>query len=96
MTDPRTRLYGFAFVAALAVAGCQCVKPAENIFACDSRGGCDPGYQCVNGKGIDGMTKIEQCTPKDASCSCLARGDFNQPCSNVNGFGSGGKRSAPS
>ncbi len=48
---------------------------------------CPTGYRCVNGAGADGAPKIQQCVPIVASCACLARGDFEQPCQNVNAEG---------
>lgn len=49
--------------------------------------GCPKGYQCVNARGVDGLTKLQQCSPVNASCACLARGDFHQPCEVTNTFG---------
>ncbi|MDP1828514.1 MAG: hypothetical protein Q8L48_34930 [Archangium sp.] len=48
---------------------------------------CPTGYRCVNAQGIDGQPKVQQCVPIVASCACLARGDFEQPCQNVNAEG---------
>jgi hypothetical protein len=48
---------------------------------------CPGGYRCVNAVGVDGAPKVQQCTPVNASCACLARGDFQQPCQNKNDFG---------
>ncbi len=48
---------------------------------------CPTGYRCVNGAGADGTPKIQQCVPIVASCACLARGDFEQPCQTVNAEG---------
>jgi hypothetical protein len=48
---------------------------------------CPTGYRCVNGVGTDGLPKVEQCTPVNASCACLARADFMQPCDVTNSFG---------
>lgn len=48
---------------------------------------CPTGYRCVNAVGVDGQPKVQQCVPIVASCACLARGDFEQPCQNVNGVG---------
>lgn len=48
---------------------------------------CPSGYICVNGRGSDGMSKVQQCSPMVASCACLARGDLMQPCSNATDAG---------
>ena len=48
---------------------------------------CPTGYRCVNAVGVDGLPKVQQCVPIVASCACLARGDFEQPCQNVNTVG---------
>lgn len=48
---------------------------------------CPSGYICVNGRGSDGMSKVQQCSPMVASCACLARGDLMQPCSNTSDAG---------
>ncbi|MDP2272149.1 MAG: MopE-related protein, partial [Archangium sp.] len=48
---------------------------------------CPTGYRCVNGAGADGTPKIQQCVPIVASCACLARGDFEQPCQTMNAEG---------
>ncbi len=48
---------------------------------------CPTGYLCVNGRGSDGMTKVQQCSPMVASCACLARGELMQPCANASDAG---------
>ncbi len=48
---------------------------------------CPTGYRCVNGQGVDGQPKVQQCVPVNASCACLARGDFQQPCQVTNAVG---------
>lgn len=48
---------------------------------------CPTGYVCVNGRGSDGMTKVQQCSPMVASCACLARGELLQGCSVSNDAG---------
>jgi hypothetical protein len=48
---------------------------------------CPMGYQCVNARGVDGAPKVQQCSPVNASCACLARGDFQQPCEVSNAQG---------
>jgi hypothetical protein len=48
---------------------------------------CPTGYVCVNGRGSDGMTKVQQCSPMVASCACLARGELLQGCSISNDAG---------
>ncbi|HEY0880807.1 MAG TPA: hypothetical protein VGD87_04710, partial [Archangium sp.] len=49
---------------------------------------CPTGYRCVNAVGIDGQPKVQQCVPINASCACLARGDFQQACTTTNASGS--------
>ncbi|HEY1087973.1 MAG TPA: hypothetical protein VGE37_09770, partial [Archangium sp.] len=48
---------------------------------------CPTGYRCVNGVGVDGLPKVQQCVPINASCACLARGDFQQACTTTNASG---------
>lgn len=48
---------------------------------------CPSGYVCVNGRGSDGLAKVQQCSPMVASCACLARGDLMQPCGTANDAG---------
>ncbi|MBE2250417.1 MAG: hypothetical protein IAE78_12815, partial [Myxococcus sp.] len=48
---------------------------------------CPSGYVCVNGRGSDGQSKVQQCSPMVASCACLARGDLMQPCEVSNDAG---------
>jgi hypothetical protein len=51
---------------------------------------CPTGFDCRTGKGIDNNSYPYQCEPVNASCACLARGDFMQPCMNTNAYGSCG------
>jgi hypothetical protein len=48
---------------------------------------CPSGYVCVNARGSDGASKVQQCSPMVASCACLARGDLMQPCVVANDAG---------
>ncbi|MEW5741161.1 MAG: hypothetical protein AB1938_19720, partial [Myxococcota bacterium] len=48
---------------------------------------CPSGYECLNARGTDGLPKVQQCSPMNASCACLARGDLMQPCESTNQFG---------
>ena len=48
---------------------------------------CPSGYRCINPRGVDGTTKVQQCVPIVASCACLARGDFMQQCEVSNTLG---------
>ncbi len=48
---------------------------------------CPTGYRCLNAQGIDGLPKVQQCIPINASCACLARGDFQQACETTNELG---------
>lgn len=65
------------------------VVNGENVCGrdCAFDQSCPAGYQCVNARGTDGAAKVQQCTPVNASCACLARGDFQQPCEVTNAFG---------
>ncbi len=65
------------------------VVNGENVCGrdCAFDQSCPMGYQCLNGKGTDGQPKLQQCEPVNASCACLARGDFMQPCTVTNSFG---------
>ncbi len=65
------------------------VVNGENVCGrdCAFDQACPSGYHCVNGKGVDTKTYVQQCTPEVASCACLARGDFLQPCETTNAFG---------
>jgi hypothetical protein len=65
------------------------VVNGENVCGrdCAFDQNCPTGYRCVNGQGVDGQPKVQQCVPTNASCACLARGDFQQPCQTTNALG---------
>lgn len=78
-------------------ADTDCAYPSDKCLAvngeqvcgrdCAFDQNCPEGYRCVNGLGVDGTAKVQQCVPINASCACLARGDFLQPCTVQNQFG---------
>jgi hypothetical protein len=65
------------------------VVNGENVCGrdCAFDQSCPSGYVCVNGRGTDGQSKVQQCSPMVASCACLARGDLMQPCATANDAG---------
>ncbi len=79
------------------MADTDCAYPSDSCLAvngenvcgrdCAFDQNCPEGYRCVNGLGVDGKAKVQQCVPMNASCACLARGDFLQPCTVTNTFG---------
>ncbi|MFO0596234.1 MAG: MopE-related protein [Myxococcaceae bacterium] len=84
-------------LCAPCVADSDCPYPSDHCLVvngehvcgrdCAFDQNCPTGYRCVNGQGVDGLPKVQQCVPTNASCACLARGDFMQPCQTTNSFG---------
>ncbi|MBL8910237.1 MAG: hypothetical protein JNM17_05990 [Archangium sp.] len=84
-------------LCAPCVADTDCPYPSDHCINVNSEQvcgrdcafdqSCPTGYRCVNAIGVDGLPKVQQCVPINASCACLARGDFMQPCDNTNSFG---------
>ncbi len=82
------------------MADTECAYPSDSCLAvngehvcgrdCAFDQSCPEGYRCVNGLGVDGQPKVQQCVPMNASCACLARGDFLQPCEVTNPYGTCG------
>jgi hypothetical protein len=68
------------------------VVNGENVCGrdCAFDDNCPDGYACLTGKDVDGTEKPYQCKPMNASCACLARGDFMQPCTVTNASGTCG------
>ncbi|MFT3708807.1 MAG: MopE-related protein [Archangium sp.] len=85
-------------LCAPCVADTDCPYPSDHCISVNSEHvcgrdcafdqNCPTGYRCVNAVGVDGLPKVQQCVPINASCACLARGDFMQVCSETNAFGS--------
>ena len=84
-------------LCAPCVADVDCPYPSDKCIVvngedvcgrdCAFDQNCPTGYRCVNGLGVDGLPKVQQCVPTVASCACLARGDFQQACTTTNDAG---------
>ncbi|MFZ5439786.1 MAG: MopE-related protein [Myxococcota bacterium] len=84
-------------LCAPCVADTDCPYPSDHCIVvngenvcgrdCAFDQSCPTGYRCVNAVGVDGLPKVQQCVPINASCACLARGDFQQPCQTTNALG---------
>jgi hypothetical protein len=84
-------------LCAPCVADTDCPYPSDHCLSinnekvcgrdCAFDQNCPTGYRCVNAVGVDGLPKVQQCVPINASCACLARGDFMQPCQTTNANG---------